>query len=536
MRFRLLFALLAAPAVLAAQATVTVPVQDPVYRDLDRLFGAGVIKTMVVGMRPYSRREIARIVNAASQRPAWGEQRMSESNGRILQRLAREFAPEIAALRGDSTPLPRFTINQARVEALGTNSASRPIPDDSTGYVAADLNPLLNGRAGRVLRPGVNLAGDVDASFRVSRSLILRADPRLVTNLNAGNGFAQGSLEAASVTGLWHNVMAEVGRQQFVWGQGMEGGMLGSTSSRPLDMVRLNNDTTFYLWPLGPARAEIVVMDLGPNQTFPHSNIVAYKLAGNPFFSRFEFSASVLSEQGGSGAPTASAWDYFIDIIPALKYTRTTKNNTQFSNKFAGFDYRLRLPELSGLQLYAEHQFDDMDSRRWKSTLWQDAGHIFGFSFAQLGQSDFTFTGEFHHTGIRYYKHRPFTTGIAFNRTLLGDPLGPKGDGGYARLGWDAGRANSFTIDGSIERRLGDLYTAVVDGVAPHETNFRFVVIEPKPNEWRHRIVGTWQYRPDAHWRGSLIGGYEKAGNFAFVQDATRNGFLMSAMFEYFQW
>ena len=47
---------------LRAQATVTVPVQDPVYRDLDRLFGAGLVKKMVVGMKPYSRREIARIV------------------------------------------------------------------------------------------------------------------------------------------------------------------------------------------------------------------------------------------------------------------------------------------------------------------------------------------------------------------------------------------------------------------------------------------------------------------------------------------
>ncbi len=535
MRFRVLFAaLLAAPALLAAQATVTVPVQDPVYRDLDRLFGAGVIKTMVVGMRPYSRREIARIVDAATKGPAWG--RMTDANRRILDRLAREFAPEIAVLRGDSMPLPRFTIDQARLEALGTNAAPRPVQSDSTGHVAADLDPLLAYRAGRVFRPGVNLAADVDASFRISRGLVVRADPRLVTNMNAGDAFAQRSLEAASVTGLWRNVMAEVGRQQFVWGQGMEGGLLGSTSGRPLDMIRLNNDTTFRLWPFGPARAEIVFIDLGPNQRFPHSNIVAYKLAGNPFFARFELSASVLSEQGGRGAPGAATWDYVVDVVPVLKYTRKTKNNSQFSNKFAGWEYRLRLPELSGLQLYAEHQFDDMDSRRWKSTLWQDGGHIFGFSFAQLGQTDLTFAGEFHHTGLRYYMHNPFTSGIAFNRTLLGDPLGPKGDGGYARLGWDAGRASSFTLDAAIERRLGSLYTALVDGEAPHETNFRFAVIEPKPDEWRHRVVGTWQYRPNANWRGSIVGGYERASNYAFVNDATRNGLVLSAMFEYFQW
>ena len=47
MRFRLLFVLLS-PLSLAAQATVTVSMSDPVYRDLDRLFGSGLVKTMFV--------------------------------------------------------------------------------------------------------------------------------------------------------------------------------------------------------------------------------------------------------------------------------------------------------------------------------------------------------------------------------------------------------------------------------------------------------------------------------------------------------
>src|ERR1700755_379048 len=93
---RLLAALLAAlmpPAALGAQATVTVPVQDPVYRDLDRLFGSGAIKTMIIGQKPYSRREIARIVIDASRTPP--SRPLSERNRRILERLSREYAPEI---------------------------------------------------------------------------------------------------------------------------------------------------------------------------------------------------------------------------------------------------------------------------------------------------------------------------------------------------------------------------------------------------------------------------------------------------------
>ena len=98
--FAALLAALMLPVALGAQATVTVPVQDPVYRDLDRLFGSGLIKTMLVGQRPYSRRDIARIVIDASKSPPLRP--VSEGNRRILERLAREFAPEIGALRGDT--------------------------------------------------------------------------------------------------------------------------------------------------------------------------------------------------------------------------------------------------------------------------------------------------------------------------------------------------------------------------------------------------------------------------------------------------
>ena len=535
MRVRTMLFALVLPVTLGAQATVTVPVQDPVYRDLDLLFGSGVIKTMIVGQRPYSRREIARITLDASKTPP--TRPLSERNRRILDRLKREYAPEINALRGDTTSMQRFVLNQGRAELLGTNSPSRAIPRDGTGAIDADVNPLLNGRAGRVYRVGTNVALDADMSFRAARSLIFRVDPRVIGNVDGSGTFTQGSLEAASMTWLVKDIAIEVGRQQLVWGQGMEGGLLGSTSGLPLDMLRIATDTPFFLYKLGPARGTFMVTDLGPNQHFPHSNIIAYKLSGNPFVSRFELSASVMSEQGGKGAPAATFLDNLVDVVPALKYTLHSKNRGQFSNKFAGWEYRLRVPELSGLQLYAEHQFDDMDPRRWRSTLWEDAGHIFGFSLAQLGaESNLSTALEFHHTGIRYYKHTPFESGITFNRTLIGDPLGNQADGWYWRTMWDDGRASSFTFDAALERRAGDDYNALVDGVPPDETNFRFVKVVNRADEFRRRVGMTWMYRPSAHWRATASAAYERALNYAFVDGASRNGFMLSTSMELIQW
>lgn len=530
-----LLAALVLPIALGAQATVTVPVQDPVYRDLDRLFGSGLIKTMIVGQRPYSRREIARIVLDASQTPS--RRPMSEGNRRILERLRREYAPEVGALRGDTARLPRLVLLEGRVEALGTNSRPRAIPSDQAGAIEADVNPLLNDRAGRVYRVGTNVAADADLSWRVARNLVVRVDPRVVGTVDGSGTFAQGSLEAASATLLFKNIAIEAGRQQFVWGQGREGGLLGSTSGRPLDMVRIATDTPFFLYKLGPTRGSVIVADLGPNQHFPHSNIIAYKLSGNPFFSRFELSASVLSEIGGKGAPHGSFIDNVVDIIPPLRYSLRKKNLEEFSNKFAGWEYRLRLPELSGLQLYAEHQFDDMDPRRWRSTLWEDGGHIFGFSFAQLGaESNLSTALEFHHTGLRYYTAHPFDSGITFNRTLIGDPLGNQADGWYWRLAWDAGWASSVTFDAALERRAGDFYQTLVDGVPPNETNFRFDRVTNLPDEMRRRAGVTWMYRPNDRWRTNVGAAYEHALNYAFVGGASRNGFALSASMEFLPW
>src|SRR5437879_6371952 len=155
MRFRLLLVALCLPVSLTAQATVTVSLQDPVYRDLDRLFDAGLVKTMIVDQRPYSRREVARIILDAIANPL--RQPVSDANGRLIARLQREYATDIGLLRGD-TLSRKVQLNVAHADLLGTNSLPRPIPPDPLGEVQADIDPLLNGRSGRTYRVGTNAA------------------------------------------------------------------------------------------------------------------------------------------------------------------------------------------------------------------------------------------------------------------------------------------------------------------------------------------------------------------------------------------
>ena len=245
-------------------------------------------------------------------------------------------------------------------------SDPRAIPTDLLGSVDAAINPLPAGRAGREYGDGSVLASEAGAELHLPGHIGLVAKARTLS---------QGE------TDFWHlasavlpvrNVTVEVGRQPIVWGQGMEGGLLFSSSGKPLDMLRISTDLPFQGWFLKgthPMRGSIVAATLGADQHFPHSFLIAYKLSGHPFTNRVELAASVLGVQGGRGAPRGSFKDHVQDLIPPLKYL-FEDNTTQFSNKMAGWEYRLRLPELSGLQLYAEHAFEDMDPRRWGSTFW----------------------------------------------------------------------------------------------------------------------------------------------------------------------
>jgi hypothetical protein len=83
----------------SAQATVTVPPDDPVYRVLDRLSGDGLINSFLVGQQPLSRREIARLADAASRAAA--QRGASAGDDALIARLLSDKAREVRQHHGD---------------------------------------------------------------------------------------------------------------------------------------------------------------------------------------------------------------------------------------------------------------------------------------------------------------------------------------------------------------------------------------------------------------------------------------------------
>src|SRR5207253_211970 len=96
MKLPALIAALLLPCALLAQSRATVPVQDPVYRDLDRLIALRLVEVGLYGQRPYSRREIARLTREAFS--AIGHRAVSPSTRGIIERLSARFAADVRQL------------------------------------------------------------------------------------------------------------------------------------------------------------------------------------------------------------------------------------------------------------------------------------------------------------------------------------------------------------------------------------------------------------------------------------------------------
>jgi hypothetical protein len=361
---------------------------------------------------------------------------------------------------------------------------------------------------------------------------LVQAMPRVSVGSAAADPFVDAKASGLSGVATWRNARVEFGRQPVAFGQNIDGGLVFSSSGPPLDMVRVSSEAPFRApWVfrrLGPLRASAFLADLGSDQDIPHATLFAYKLSGQ-ILPWFELASFAVGEQGGVGAPHVRFTDYVVDLIPVVKYSIRHKNRSQFSNKFAGIDWRLRVPPLHGLQFYGDVTFDDADPRRWRSTFVDDGGEVFGISIQDLGaHGALSAATEYHHTGLRYFKHTVFSSGFAFNQTVTGDQLGNQGDGGYLRLRWDGGGRRALTLDLASERRRGDQWGST--SIPPNDDDFRFVLLSSLPPEWRRRASLEWLTRGDGV-RAALTVAYERATNFAFVADRTQNNLLIGASF-----
>jgi capsule assembly protein Wzi len=539
------------PLAAGAQSSSTVDPSDPVYRAIDRFIADGLIDTVIVGQRPYSRREITRLVaeavrNRGRLELGFGDTTVGPSARSILAgrlQYTNALLDEMRAAYPLDTSrhgVPGIPIGGRldRWDAEGTVLASpwRRVPNGGIGGIQALINPLGEYRQGREYVDGITGAFDASAHGDFGRfaSLNVAGEGRMLGA--RGDATFRGRANVLSLSTRLRNFRLDVGRDYVQWGPTPRGGLSVSMNAPPLDLVRLQSDAPFVLpWVFrlaGPVRAELFMADLGIHREFPHAKLVGWKLSALPW-RRVELGITVLDETGGEGGPPASFVDRLTDVFPFIDALFRNKSDFQFSNKLAGGDIRLRIPEARGLELYGESLLDDFDLRRVKSSLWEDNGLIAGFTLPRLTMNGaFRLDGELHHTGVRYYQHAQFISGVTLHSRIIGDDLGPRGDGGYATLTWAPSIVQELALNAAVERRSNDQYRIVSN--APNDANFHFERVEVLPKEIRQRLTVTWS--DGSITKGlRLVGeaGVERVEHFNVVAGSPKTNGLARLTIEY---
>jgi len=234
----------------------------------------------------------------------------------------------------------------------------------------------------------------------------------------------------------------------------------------------------------------------------------------------FEFGLSALVHSGGEGAPSASFGQRLLDHLILVEGVTET-SDLEISNKFVEGDVQWRIPGTRGSRAYLSIALDDLGKPDQLGRVFgQDGSYVVGVAIPRLAADGMIgMKVEYHETGVRFYQHGQFASGLTTDGIILGDGLGPDGRGGYLAIAIRPNSSDRVVVQLAHEERSNDLY--IIEG------NFRLTKTIDRPEETRTRLLADWErYWPDRNLGVVARVGYEHVSNFAFDEASARHGSL----------
>ncbi len=517
-------ALLLSASSLRAQGTALVPSSDLAYASIDRLAELGVLDSVVLGQRPYSRREIARIARIARERLLSRALRFEDitsyADG-LVQQLDR-FSDD--AEDNASEPVLSL-IDGLSVAFTSTNANRRGFPAPYSSLTEATIDPLAERRLGRPADRGQTTALEVSHRLAPWPWLAFQARERIEYRSPYDTTLKRSRAEVllASARARYRNVALTVGRQQFTWAQSAGDGLFLASDAPALDQVSLAGDAPFilpgFLRALGPTQATLIVADLGPSAVRSHSKLLAYKVSIAPA-NAVELGGTFMNHYGGSGGRSSSFSDHLIDFLPFIdvfrthNYVDTTRDFDVDSDKLLGVDGRVRLDRLAGATITGELLIDDFDVHRLPKLLTGYGSQTVAILLPRLGSPAVSAKLSAKHMGIFTYTHNALTSGITTRGRLLGDELGPDAKSYSALLRLAPSAAVRFELEGRTSIYSDANYGAYYSDSA--QTIYHVYKVSKQADELRDLLFGTLVLQPDVGIAITVRAGAERIRNADF--------------------
>ena len=441
-----------------------VPLDSWVYPALERLMAMGLIDSGFIGLRPWTRRECARLLTEAEEKAA----EIPEA-GDIYNALEQEFRHELEA--ASAKPYVEVESVYSRV----TGIAGTPL-NQSFNFGQTIINDY-----GRPFGEGLNAVsgfsfwttsgswvGYVRGEYQYAPST--PSLPQAARDFVANSQFLQAVGPAPAVPGAavsrfqlldayvgtnFNNWQLTFGPQSLWWGPDEGGATLISTNSSPIPMLRFSRVTPFTL-PLisrflGPMRIELFLGQLsgqqfvnGPtgvigsyfatlrDQPFIHGEKISFKPTRN-----FEFSLSRTTLLGGPGVPLTLGKfrQSLLGLGNGLPGTKTDPGDRR-----SAVDWSYRLP---GLRRWVTFYGDAFADDQYTPIAYPDRSVISAGLYLphlpKIPKLDFRVEGVFSDVpaggalshGFFYFNSR-YLSGYTNDRDLIGSWIGREGQGAQA--------------------------------------------------------------------------------------------------------
>ena len=315
------------------QAALNAPPEDNVYQAIDTLIAHDLVRDAIIGQRPYSRLEVARILKDA--RGAWQSRDFTSDEGdwqkhakglskknyidEILTHYEKEYAVELQGMRdgvhGDG-------LKRMDMGLLYNGSPPRVIPrDNGAGAIDGVVTSFDRYDRGLTYQQGAAAYIETQHDLYLTKYFAATLEPLFVFQVPR---FGNDQEVLAQIHRLYlktgiDNFEFEAGRDNLLWGQGEFGGLFASSNPRPLDMIKLSNPHPLKIPYIGGMKFTLFVSNLGPENQRKYPYFYGAKWSWRPA-RYFEFALSHTIMMGGDGAPKVKWYEPVTELMPFHKW------------------------------------------------------------------------------------------------------------------------------------------------------------------------------------------------------------------------
>ncbi|SRR5579885_395453 len=342
----------------ASTYVVMIPMESPIYEELETLDGLGYLDTYFSEIRPFSRVEAARLTLEA-ERNMRMEDKFEPLAVQLTKVLDRQLSEEIGWLRSNSEDkLPNIIhpLQDVAGQYVYSAGSRRHWLTGPNGPInAQEGTPLLPNNDGLQTDPGSNEIIRASGWAGMGSFVTGYAEGAIAGPLtHAIAGTSRGQLLGTEAVVSLGNTAISFGQEERWWGTGQYGSLSQGDNAKPFYALTVQNIHPRYLpWILrylGPGRRQIFMGQLDADRaTSQHPWIAGHTLVFKPL-PWFEFGITRAIIFGGRDN---DHYDFtgFLGRFTGIATGNPANGNTKSRG---GIFLKFHIPKLRNLQLYQE--------------------------------------------------------------------------------------------------------------------------------------------------------------------------------------